>query len=342
MQAVATTRYRNFIHGAWVETHATQWVDNVNPARTDDIIGQVPLSTPEDVKAAIDAAAAAQEGWNSLSAPKRAEYLWKALRIMERRKPELGALLTREEGKILPEALGEVQKALNVLEYIAGEGRRIGGVTRPSEMANTFCYTVRVPLGVVGLVTPWNFPVAIPVWKIAPAILSGNTVVFKPATLTPGCAVMLMEILEEAGLPPGVVNLVLGSGRSVGQTLIDHPAIKAISFTGSNEVGLKLYADCAQRKIKVQCEMGGKNPIVVLSDADVPLAVESTVQGAFGSTGQRCTATSRAVVEASVADQFVSLLLERIKKIKVGDGSQEGINMGPSVDEDQMSKVLEY
>lgn len=342
MSTATLTRYQNFINGAWVASQATRTVDNVNPADTRDVIGQVPISTQAEVKSAVGAAQAALEGWNALSAPKRAEYLWKVLRIMERRKAELGALLTREEGKVLPEALGEVQKAMNVLEYIAGEGRRIGGVTRPSELPNTFCYTVRVPLGVSAIVTPWNFPVAIPVWKIAPALLAGNTVVFKPATLTPGCAVMLMEMFHEAGLPAGVLNLILGSGHQVGQWLLDCPEVKAVSFTGSNEIGMKLYADAAARKIKVQCEMGGKNPIVVLSDADVPLAVESTVQGAFGSTGQRCTATSRAIVETSVADRFVELLLQRTAQLKIGNGAQSGITMGPSVDESQMSKVLEY
>ncbi|MHB2019868.1 MAG: aldehyde dehydrogenase family protein [Candidatus Xenobia bacterium] len=342
MQQVGLRTYRNFINGTWVESASGKYVDNVNPADTRDVIGRVPLSTAAEVNAAVEAAEAAREGWNALPAPKRGDILFQAVRIMEARKPELARMLTREEGKILPEALGEVQKAINVLEYIAGEGRRIGGYSRASEMPSTFCYTVRVPLGVCALVTPWNFPVAIPVWKIGPALLSGNTVVFKPATLTPDCAVQVVEIFQEAGVPAGVLNLVLGAGREVGEALVAHPAVKAISFTGSNEVGMKLYHQAATRHIKTQCEMGGKNPLVVLADADLALAAEATAQGAFGSTGQRCTATSRAIVEASVADKFVELVLKKAQAVKVGNGLESGINMGPSVDEGQMSKVLEY
>lgn len=340
--ATEVTEYKNFIGGQWVASTSGKTVDNINPARPSEVLGRVRLSTRDEARAAIEAAQAAFPAWSELPAPKRGDYLFAVQRILERRKPELAEMLTREEGKILRESLGEVQKAINVVEFIAGEGRRLGGITRPSELANTFCYTVRVPLGVVSLVTPWNFPVAIPLWKIAPAILAGNTCVFKPATITPGTAVMLMEILEEAKLPAGVVNLVLGSGAEVGDELVRNPHIKAVSFTGSNEVGCKLYADAAARHIKVQCEMGGKNPIVVLDDADVPLAVESTAQGAFGSTGQRCTATSRVIIDEAVADDFVAQLKARAEAVKVGDGLDPAISMGPSVDQGQMEKVLEY
>lgn len=340
--ATTVTEYKNFINGQWVASQSGRTVDNVNPADTRQILGRVRLSTRDEARAAIAAAQAAFPAWSAVPAPKRADVLWKAMRGMEARKQELAEMLTREEGKILRESLGEVQKTINVLEFIAGEGRRMGGVTRPSEMPNTFCYTVRVPLGVVSLITPWNFPVAIPAWKIAPAILAGNTAVFKPATLTPGTAVMLMEIFEEAGLPAGVVNLVLGSGAEVGDELINNPAIRAVSFTGSNEVGCRLYEQAAQRHIKVQCEMGGKNPIVVLDDADVELAVESTAQGAFGSTGQRCTATSRVVIDDKIADRFVELLKKKAEAITMGDGMDGKVGMGPSVDESQMRKVLEY
>jgi aldehyde dehydrogenase (NAD+) len=340
--ATEITEYSNFINGQWVKSSASRTVDNINPARPTEVIGRVRMSTREETKAAIEAAQNAFPAWSELPAPKRGDSLFAIHRALERRKQEVAEMLTREEGKILRESLGEVQKALNILEFIAGEGRRLGGVTRPSEMANTFCYTVRVPLGVVSLITPWNFPVAIPIWKIAPAILAGNTCVFKPATLTPGTAVMLMEIFEEAKLPAGVVNLVLGSGAEVGDELITHPAIKAVSFTGSNEIGCKLYAEAAARHIKVQCEMGGKNPIVVLDDADLELAVESTAQGAFGSTGQRCTATSRVIIDEAVADRFVELLKHKAEAVKVGDGLDASVGMGPSVDRHQMEKVVEY
>ena len=227
----------------------------------------------------------------------RGKLLYRVQRRMEERHQELAEALTREEGKTISESRGEVQRAINVIEFFAGEARRITGDTIPSELPHNFCYTVKQPVGPVAIITPWNFPVAIPVWKMAPALVSGNTVVFKPASLTPLTAAIIVEIFEECGLPPGVLNLVHGGGREVGDTIVKHPAIQAVSFTGSNDVGTGLYQAAAARGIKCQCEMGGKNPIVVLADADLDLAVESTVQGAFGSTGQRCTATSRAVVD---------------------------------------------
>lgn len=340
--ATEVIEYKNFVGGQWVASTSGKTVDNINPARPSQVLGRVRLSTRKEAKAAIDAAHKAFGPWSEMPAPKRADYLFKVVRILERRKQDLAEVLTREEGKILRESLGEVQKAINVVEFIAGEGRRLGGITRPSEMANTFCYTLRVPLGVVSLITPWNFPVAIPLWKIAPAIVSGNTCVLKPATITPGTAVMLMEIFEEAKLPHGVVNLVLGSGAEVGHEMVVNEHVKAVSFTGSNEVGMQLCADAAHRHIKVQCEMGGKNPIVVLDDADVELAVESTAQGAFGSTGQRCTATSRVIIDDSIADEFVAQLKARAESIEVGDGMEPAVGMGPSVDLGQMEKVLEY
>lgn len=340
--ATQVTEYKNFINGRWSASKSTRTVDNVNPAKPSEVIGRIRLSTREEARTAIGAAEQAYPAWRELPAPRRGDYLFAIARILERRRQEIAEMLTREEGKILRESLGEVQKAINIVEFIAGEGRRLGGMTRPSELANTFCYTVRVPLGVVSLITPWNFPVAIPLWKIAPAILAGNTVVLKPATLTPGTAVMLMEIFEEAKLPAGVVNLVLGSGGEVGDELVENPAIKAVSFTGSNEVGCQLYVQAAKRHVKVQCEMGGKNPIVVLDDADLELAAESTAQGAFGSTGQRCTATSRVVIDEKVADRFVDLLKKKAEGMQIGDGLDSSVTMGPSVDEGQMKKVLEY
>jgi aldehyde dehydrogenase (NAD+) len=340
--AVGAKRYKNLIAGKWVESAASGTTPNRNPANTEDVIGLAPNSTVEEARAAIRAAEAAYPAWRAVPAPRRGRILFEAWRLMEARKEELARALTREEGKIISESRGEVAKALNVAEYVAGEGRRLNGETTHSELPNTAAYTIRVPLGVVSLITPWNFPVAIPVWKIFPAVVAGNTVVWKPATNTPHTATLLAEILQEAGLPDGVVNMVIGSGSTVGAELVTNPAVRAVSFTGSNEVGGSLYRSGADGGKKVQCEMGGKNPIVVLEDADLPLAIDATVQGAFGSTGQRCTATSRAIVHERIADRFVEGVLARARSLRVGDGLDESIEMGPSVDEAQMRTVLRY
>jgi aldehyde dehydrogenase (NAD+) len=334
-------RYRNFVDGAWLDSASERTVPNLNPAETHEVLGHTPLSSADEARAAVDAAARAFPAWRDTPAPQRGAALFRALAILDREKEDLARLLTREEGKTFKESLGEVQRSVNILEYIAAEGRRVGGFTVPSELPNNFCYTVRQPLGVVACITPWNFPVAIPVWKIAPALVSGNTVVFKPATLTPATASQLVGIFERAGLPKGVLNLVLGSGGTVGDAILDHDAVRAVSFTGSNEVGADIYARGARRMIRVQCEMGGKNPVVVLDDADLDLAVECTAQGAFGSTGQRCTATSRAIVDARVADAFVERLVARAAKLRVGNGL-EGADMGPAVDEAQLQTDLKY
>lgn len=333
--------YKNFIGGEWVASGSGKSVPNVNPANTADVLGHVPLSTPDEARAAVSAAAAAYPAWRDLPAPKRGSILFRAMALLDKEKEDLARLLTREEGKTFKESLGEVQRSVNILEYIAAEGRRMGGRTIPSELPSNFCYTLRTPLGVVACVTPWNFPVAIPIWKIAPALVSGNTVVFKPATLTPATAVAVVSLFERAGLPKGVLNLILGSGGAVGNAILDHEAVHAVSFTGSNEVGAGIYARGAARMIRVQAEMGGKNPVVVLADADLDLAVESTATGAFGSTGQRCTATSRVIVEESIADRFVERLAERAKKVSVGNGL-EGAEMGPAVDQSQLDTDLRY
>jgi aldehyde dehydrogenase (NAD+) len=335
-------RYRNYIDGEWRETETGDWAPNVNPANTNDVIGEFPLSSKDETEAAISAAERALSGWRATPAPERGRLISRVHRLMTKRADELAGSLTREEGKILPEARGEVQKTLNVLEFMAGEGMRLDGDTMPSELANTFAYTVREPIGVVGAITPWNFPVAIPGWKIAPALVAGNTVVFKPASLTPETAELVIGMFVEAGVPKGVVNLIYGSGSKVGQTIVEDPRVKALSFTGSNEIGVGLYVDGAQRLKKVQCEMGGKNPVLVLEDADLELAVEGTVQGAFGSTGQRCTATSRAVVVGEIADEFVARVVEYASGIVIGDGMASETDMGPSVDQSQYDTVLEY
>jgi alpha-ketoglutaric semialdehyde dehydrogenase len=317
-------------------------VKDLNPADVQDVVAEAPASTAAEAAEACEAAAAAFPAWRQTPAPVRGQILYKVQRRMEERRQELAEALTREEGKTIGESRGEVQRAINVVEFFAGEARRITGETIPSELPNNFCYTLKQPVGPVGIITPWNFPIAIPIWKIAPALVSGNTVVFKPATLTPLTASLLVEIFDECGLPPGVLNLVYGGGREVGDTIVRHPAILAVSFTGSNDVGVGLYGAAAARGIKCQCEMGGKNPIVVLGDADLDLAVESTVQGAFGSTGQRCTATSRAVVVEDIADEFVERLAARTAALVVGNGLNPGTNVGPSVDERQLETVLSY
>jgi acyl-CoA reductase-like NAD-dependent aldehyde dehydrogenase len=333
---------KNYIGGTWTDSRSGRRIQDVNPADTSEIVADAPSSTADEASAACEAARDAFEGWRNTPAPVRGGILYKVQRRMEERRQELAEALTREEGKTLAESRGEVQRAINVVEFFAGEARRITGDTIPSELPHNFCYTVKQPVGPVAVITPWNFPIAIPIWKMAPALVSGNTVVFKPASLTPLTAALLVEIFEECGLPPGVLNLIYGGGREVGDTVVKHPAIQAVSFTGSNDVGVGLYTAAAQRGIKCQCEMGGKNPIVVLGDADLELAVESTIQGAFGSTGQRCTATSRAVVEERIASEFVERLHARAASLVVGNGMDPKTNIGPSVDDSQMDTVLEY
>lgn len=334
--------YRNFIGGKWVESASTRTASNINPANTDDILGVVRQATREEAKQAVEAAAEAFPSWRATPPPARGRIVARAARLMEEYKEELAQILTREEGKTIAESRGELQRSINVADFCAGESRRMNGETIPSELPLNFAYTLKQPLGVVACVTPWNFPVAIPVWKIAPALVAGNTVVFKPASLTPATAVRIVEIFAEAGIPTGVLNLILGSGSDAGEEIINHPAVKAVSFTGSNPVGIRLYEQVSRRGAKVQCEMGGKNPVVIMEDADLDLAVESTAQGAFGSSGQRCTATSRAVVVNEIADEFVERIARRAESMRIGDGSDPATEMGPSVDEHQFKTVLSY
>ncbi len=334
--------YKNFINGKWIESASTKTVNNINPANTDDVIGTNRQATREEARAAVEAAAEAFEGWRRTPAPTRGKIVAKAARLMEAAKEELAATLTREEGKTIGEARGELQRSINVAEFCAGEARRMNGETIFSELPSNFVYTIKQPLGVVACVTPWNFPVAIPTWKLSPAWVAGNTVVFIPASITPATAVRIVQIFEEAGLPPGVLNLILGSGSEAGDEIIGHPAVKAVSFTGSNPVGIRLYEQVSHRGAKCQCEMGGKNPVVVLEDADMDLAVENTAQGAFGSTGQRCTATSRAIVIDKIADEFVDRISKRAQSMRLGDGMDPKTEIGPSVDEGQFKTVLEY
>jgi alpha-ketoglutaric semialdehyde dehydrogenase len=339
---VATPLCRNFINGNWVESRSRENVERRNPANLDEVVSVAPLSTREEVREAIAAAKAAFPAWRDTPAPVRGKVLARAAILMEQQKDDVARMLTREEGKAFKDSLGEVLKSINILEFMAGESRRLGGETIPSELPKNFAYTIKQPLGVVGAITPWNFPVSIPVWKAAPALVAGNTVVLKPAELTPQTSAMVVEIFKQAGLPAGVLNMVLGAGEEVGDELLQDSEVRAISFTGSNEIGCRVYALGAEKMKKCQCEMGGKNPVVVLADADLALAVESVVFGAFASTGQRCTATSRVIVEEKVADEFVAMLVARSKKLKTGNGLDAGVEVGPVVDENQLNTVLRY
>ena len=334
--------HKNYIGGKWVESVTGKTYPVHNPAHTDQVVGEFQTSGVEDTLTAV---AAAKEGlvtWTNTPAPARANIIYKALEILGRRAEELAETITIEEGKPIADARGEVKRAMAIMEYAAGEGRRMFGYTTPSELPDTVAYTVRRPLGVVGIITPWNFPLAIPAWKIAPALICGNALVFKPASATPLSAVKLMEIFEEAGLPAGVLNLVTGPGGQVGTALVESSDVKGISFTGSTEIGTELYSESAKRLKKVQAEMGGKNAVIVLSDADMDKAMNGIVQGAFGSTGQRCTATSRVIVEEDVYDRFMTELIERTSKLIIGDGLDASMDIAPLASQNQKDKVLEY
>jgi 2,5-dioxopentanoate dehydrogenase len=331
-------QYKNLIDGQWIAASNGATFENRNPAKLEDVIGHFPLATAGDVEQAIDAANAALPAWANLPPPARGAILDKASRILEARADEIATALTREEGKTLAEAKGEVIRARDIFRYYAGEGWRNGGDVLPSNLAGELLYTRREPLGVVALVTPWNFPIAIPAWKMAPALAYGNTVVFKPASFTPHTAVLLLEALIEAGLPKGVVNLVTGSGRTVGDTLVGSPRIHGVSFTGSLGVGMGIYEKAMKNLTRVQLEMGGKNPTVVLKDANIDKAIGIVVPGGFGLTGQACTATSRVIVEDAVADAFAAALTAAARNLKVGNGLEAGIQMG----EDQLQTDLAY
>lgn len=330
---------RHLIGGEWTGSPSH---DRENPARPGEVVARISLGGESDVHAAIEAAERAFPAWRRTPAPARGAILARAAELLAARRESVARDLTSEEGKTIAEATGEVQRAVDIVRFFSGEGWRLSGESLPSSVPSTHLYTVKEPLGVVALVTPWNFPIAVPTWKIGPALVAGNTVVFKPSELTPWTSQLICEIFEEAGLPPGVLNLVHGTGPDAGQPLVDHPAIRAVSFTGSNPVGTAIARSCAARGAAAQCEMGGKNPIIVLADADLDLAAEGAAQGAFGSTGQRCTATSRAVVHASVADAFVEKVAAKLRAIRVGNGMDPASTIGPAVEEKQHRKVLSY
>ena len=334
-------RRKNFIGGQWVEPSTGNYDPCTNPADTREVLGHFPRSGAADAKSAVDAAARAFPGWAATPGPERGRIIGRAHALLKAKLDLLGEALCREEGKVFGEAKGEVLKGLNLLEFYAGEGFRQHGRTVPSETRSTLAFTLRQPVGPVALITPWNFPFAIPVWKSAPALVAGCTVVLKPASLTPICAHLLAEAYQEAGLPPGVLNVVTGPGGAIGDTVVDDPRIKAVSFTGSNEIGLRVYQRVAARGVKVTLEMGGKNPVVVLDDADLELAAEGILQGGFGSTGQRCTATSRVVVTPGIASRLTEAVVERARSLRVGNGMNEGVQMGPAVDQGQLKTDLE-
>ena len=333
---------RNYIRGEWVSIRQGREIEIRNPADQDEIVGKGCLASARDAEAALTAASEALPAWSRMPAPKRGEIVERAGDLLRAEQDEVARLLTREEGKTVAEAKGEIYRAYNVLNYTAGQSRRMGGVTIPSELPQNFAYTIRQPLGVVALITPWNFPICIPAWKIAPALVAGNTVVFKPSSTTPLAAAKLVEIFERAGLPPGVLNLLVGSSFDIGEILTRDSRIRGISFTGSTENGTQIYTAGATRGVKAQCEMGGKNPVVVLEDANLELAADGIVSGAFGSTGQRCTATSRAILQESIADRLIELMVDRVSKWKVGNGLESDVQMGPLVSGQQLKTVEEY
>ena len=333
---------RNYIRGEWISVRQGRELEIRNPADQDELVGKGYLASAREAVSAVAAAVEALPEWSRMPAPKRGEIVERAADLLRSEQDELARLLTREEGKTVAEAKGEIYRAYNVMNYTAGQSRRMGGITIPSELPRNFAYTIRQPLGVVSLITPWNFPICIPAWKIAPALVAGNTVVFKPSSTTPLMAAKLVEIFERAGLPPGVLNLLVGSSSEVGEVITRDRRVRAVSFTGSSENGAQIYASCATRGAKAQCEMGGKNPVVVLEDANLDLAVDGIVSGAFGSTGQRCTATSRTVLQESIADEVVARMTDRLSKWKVGNGLDPDVQMGPLVSAQQLKTVEQY
>jgi len=339
---MAAKVYKNLIGGEWVESRSGRTFENQNPANIKDVVGIFPRSNQDDVNDAVEAAKKTFERWRLTPAPRRGEILYRCAQILQERKEDNARDMTREMGKILKETRGDVQEAIDTAFYMAGEGRRLDGHTVPSELPNKFAMAMRVPLGVVGMITPWNFPMAIPSWKIFPAIICGNTCVIKPAEDTPLSTVNLVRALMDAGLPPGVVNIVHGFGPEAGAPMLDHPDVRAISFTGSSEVG-RIVGEAAARNFKpCSLEMGGKNAIIVLNDANVDLAIDGALWGGFGTTGQRCTAASRVIVQKGVYNQFADKFVARARALKVGPGIDEQNDMGPQINQQQIETTRKY
>jgi acyl-CoA reductase-like NAD-dependent aldehyde dehydrogenase len=341
MASTGTKTFQNFIGGEWVDASSGETFESTNPA-TGEPIGTFPKSSVEDVDRAVEAAKDAYERWRLAPAPKRAEILFRVGQRFLDRKDELTELMVEEMGKVRAEAGGDVQEAIDMTYYMAGEGRRLFGQTTPSEMPDKFQMSVRMPIGVVGAITPWNFPIAIPSWKIAPALVCGDTVVFKPATDTPLLGERFVEIFEEAGLPPGVLNIVHGGGGTVGERLVKHPDVPLISLTGSREVGVQTAKNAAPFLKHVHLELGGKNAIIVMDDADLELAVDGIVWSAFGTSGQRCTAASRVIAAGKVYEQLQSKLVERAEQLRLGNGLDEDVDVGPVINRSALEKIHSY
>jgi acyl-CoA reductase-like NAD-dependent aldehyde dehydrogenase len=333
---------KNYIRGAWVNSRSGETFPSINPANTDETVGIVSKSGREDIDDAVKAAREAYEGWRLTPAPRRGEILFRVAELLLRNKESLARLETREMGKVLPEGLGDVQEAIDMAYYMAGEGRRLTGEIVPSELPDKDMKSVRVPVGVFGLITPWNFPIAIPAWKVFPALICGNTVVFKPSSETSVCAAKFVELFEQAGLPRGVLNLVHGPGGEVGEYLVSHPGVDAISFTGSLDVGKRLGQICGSIQRPIVTEMGGKNIIIVMDDADLDLAIEGAIWGGFGTSGQRCTAASRIGIHKKIYDAFIERFQTAASRLRLGDGLRKETDVGPVVNESQFKKVLRY
>jgi aldehyde dehydrogenase (NAD+) len=332
----------NFINGKWKHSLHQETEASINPANKYEIVGYVQKSTKEDLDEAVAAAKQAQIGWRKLSGSARGDYLYKTANLIEQNLDVIAETMTREMGKTLPEAKGETARGVAILRYYAGEGMRKVGDVIPSTDADALMFTQRAPLGVVGIITPWNFPVAIPVWKMAPALIYGNTVVLKPAQETSVTAAKVMECFAEAGFPDGVINMITGAGSVIGQAIVDHPDIAGITFTGSDQVGKRVGQGALARGAKYQLEMGGKNPVIVAEDADLDLAVEATISGGLRSTGQKCTATSRVIVQSAVYENFKEKLIAEVSRLKVGNGLSADTWMGPCASENQLNMVLSY
>jgi len=337
-----TKQFKNFIGGEWVDSFSGETFENRNPANWDEIVGVFPKSNEEDVNQAVKAARKAFDSWRLVPAPERGEIMKKAGDIMSARKEEISRLMTREMGKVLVETRGDTQEGIDTAYYAFGESRRLFGRTVPSELPNKFNMTTRIPIGVAGIISPWNFPMAIPTWKIFPALTCGNTIVFKPASDTPATATLFVEILLEAGVPPFALNLVHGTGSQVGNPIVNHPAINLISFTGSTKVGKSINQHAGSQLKRVSLELGGKNGQIVMADANLELALEGVLWGAFGTTGQRCTATSRLILDEKIHDTFLEKLVKSTNNLKLGDGLDESVEVGPLINQSQVEIISKY
>ncbi|MCK4967006.1 aldehyde dehydrogenase family protein [bacterium] len=340
--AIRIKSFKNYIDGKWISKGSLGYFENINPADNRECVGRFPKSGKAEVNQAVSAAKRAFPVWSRIPAPKRAEMVMEAGNLLKKHKETIAQIQTREMGKILDETRGDVQEGIDCAYLASGEGRRLYGETTPSEMKDKFCMAVRMPIGVCGIITPWNFPMAIPTWKIFPALVCGNTIVFKPASDTPATAVKLVEILESAGIPKGVVNLVHGTGRDVGESLVEHKDVQLISFTGSSSVGKRIGEKCGKELKRLSLELGGKNAQIVMPDADMELALQGVLWGAFGTTGQRCTATSRLILHEEIYDKFLKLLVKEVKNITIGNGLNKNVKMGPCINEEQRKVVEEY